>query len=81
MWARDGLDLRTKSLVTLAILAALRQDEELELHLRATKNTGATAEEVKEMLLHVAVYAGIPAAHHATRIAKKVFAEFIEGAA
>ncbi|TVQ29051.1 MAG: 4-carboxymuconolactone decarboxylase [Geminicoccaceae bacterium] len=81
VWSREGLDLRTRSLVTIAILATLRHDEELELHLRATRNTGATAEEIKEMLLHVAAYAGLPAAHHATRIAKKVLAEFVEGAA
>lgn len=81
VWAREGLDLRTRSLVTIAILATLRLDEELELHLRATKNTGATPEEIKEMLLHVAAYAGIPAAHHAFRVAKRVLAEFVEGAA
>jgi 4-carboxymuconolactone decarboxylase len=81
VWARDGLDARTRSLVSLAILATLGHDEELALHLRATQNTGATPEEVKEVLLHVAAYAGVPAAHHATRIAKKVLAEFVEGSA
>ncbi len=81
VWSRDGLDARTRSLITLAILATLRHDEELVLHLRATRNTGATPDEIKEMLLHVAAYAGMPAAHHATRIAKKVLAEFVEGSA
>jgi 4-carboxymuconolactone decarboxylase len=64
VWARETLDDRTRSLVTIAILAALGH-EELDLHLRASCNTGVTAEEVAEVLLHVAVYAGVPAANHA----------------
>ncbi|MEO1089910.1 MAG: 4-carboxymuconolactone decarboxylase [Pseudomonadota bacterium] len=81
VWARDGLDRRTKSLVTLAIMATMRLDDEFVIHLRATHNTGATHDEIKEVLMHVAAYAGMPTAHHAMRIAKRVLAEFVEGAA
>lgn len=64
VWARDTFDDRTRSLLTIAILAALGRDE-LDLHLTATRNTGVTPEEVAEVLLHVGVYAGVPAANHA----------------
>jgi 4-carboxymuconolactone decarboxylase len=60
--------------VTIAILAATGQ-EELELHLRAAKNTGATTEEITEALLHVAVYAGVPAANHAFKMMKTIYQE------
>lgn len=70
LWARPDLDRRTRSLMTIAILAALGRSEELALHLRASRNTGVTAEEIRETLLHVAVYAGIPAANTAFAIAK-----------
>ena len=73
LWAGDALDRRTRSLVTIAVLAALGRHEELALHLRATRNTGATPEEVREALLHVAVYAGVPAANSAVALAKSVF--------
>jgi 4-carboxymuconolactone decarboxylase len=69
VWARPDLDRRTRSLVTIAILAALGR-EELALHLRASRNTGTTPEEVAEVLLHVAVYAGVPAANAAFAVAK-----------
>jgi len=75
VWSRPGLDRRTRSLVTLSILGALGREEELKLHLRATKNTGATPADVAEALMHVAVYAGVPAANSAFRIAKEVFGE------
>lgn len=75
VWARPGLTRRERSLITLALLAALGHDEEVAMHLRATANTGASAEDVKEALLHVAVYAGVPAANRAFRIAKEVYAE------
>ncbi|MFI5351416.1 MAG: 4-carboxymuconolactone decarboxylase [Candidatus Binatales bacterium] len=75
IWTRPGLDKKTRSLLTIAILAALGREEVLRLHVRAVRNTGATPEEVKEALLHVAVYAGVPAADSAFRIAKAVFAE------
>jgi 4-carboxymuconolactone decarboxylase len=69
VWARPELDRRTRSLVTIAILAALGR-QELALHLRASRNTGADPTEIAEVLLHVAVYAGVPAAHHAFAVAK-----------
>ncbi len=75
IWTRPGLDHRTRSLITIAMLAALGRDEELELHVRATRNTGATADEVKEVLMQVAIYAGIPAANSAFRIAKAALGE------
>jgi 4-carboxymuconolactone decarboxylase len=72
VWARPGLDLKTRSLLTIAILGALNH-EELELHLRAARSTGATPAEVSEALLHVAVYAGVPAANRAFKVAKAVY--------
>ena len=75
IWTRPGLDHRTRSLITIALLAASARHEELSLHVRATRNTGATADEVKEVLLQVAVYAGVPAANAAFRIAKSAFEE------
>src|SRR5437868_10861016 len=72
IWARPDLDRRTRSLVTIAILAALGR-EELALHLRASRNTGVDPHEIAEVLLHVAVYAGIPAANSAFSLAKKEF--------
>ncbi len=70
LWARPDLDRRTRSLVTIAILAALGR-EELRLHLRASQNVGVDPREISETLLHVAVYAGIPAANTAFAEAKK----------
>ena len=75
LWAGDALDRRTRSLLTIALLAALGRREELELHLRATRNTGATPDEIREALLHVAVYAGVPAANSAIALAKTIFAD------
>ena len=74
LWMRSGLTQRERSLVTIGLLAALGNDGELALHLRATRNTGATPEEVREALMHVAVYAGVPRANHAMKIAKEIFA-------
>jgi 4-carboxymuconolactone decarboxylase len=74
VWARPDLDLRTRSLVTIAILGALNHDE-LALHLRAARNTGVTPGEVREALLHVAVYAGVPAANRAFRVAKEIYGD------
>ena len=70
VWARPGLDRRTRSLITIAILAALGRDNELALHLRASRNIGVDPKEISEMLFHVAVYAGVPAANHAFAVAK-----------
>ena len=75
IWTRPGLDHRTRSLITIALLAAGGRHEELALHVRATRNTGATPDEVKEVLLQVAVYAGVPAANSAFRIAKAALCE------
>ena len=75
LWASDALDRRTRSLVTIGILAALGRYDELAMHLRATTNTGATAEEIREALLHVAVYAGVPAANGAIALAKSILAD------
>src|SRR5581483_11452627 len=73
LWSRPDLDRRTRSLVTIAILAALGR-EELAMHLQAAKrNVGVDAHEIAEVLLHVAVYAGIPAANSAFAVAKKLF--------
>ena len=72
VWSRPGLTKRERSLITIALMAALGHGEELSLHLKATKNTGATVEDIKEVLLHTAVYAGVPAANKAFRIAKEV---------
>jgi alkylhydroperoxidase/carboxymuconolactone decarboxylase family protein YurZ len=64
-------------MITIALLAALGHDEEVAMHVRATRNTGATADDIKEVMLHVAVYAGVPAANRAIRIAKQVLAEIV----
>ena len=75
VWSRPGLTKRERSLIVIALLAALGHDEELAMHIRATKNTGATKEDVKEVLLQTAVYAGVPVSNNAFKIAKKVFVE------
>ena len=72
VWARPDLDRRTRSLVTIAILAALGR-EDLALHLRASQNLDVDPHEISEVLLHVAIYAGIPAANTAFAVAKKEF--------
>lgn len=74
VWARPDLDRRTRSLVTIAILAALGR-EELALHLHASRDIGVDPHEIAEVLLHVAVYAGVPAANAAFSLAKKEFDE------
>ncbi|CAH1669609.1 4-carboxymuconolactone decarboxylase [Hyphomicrobiales bacterium] len=74
VWARNTLPLRERSLMTIALLAGLGNYEELALHLRATRNTGASEDDVMEALLHVAIYAGVPRANHAIKIAKDIFA-------
>jgi 4-carboxymuconolactone decarboxylase len=75
VWTRPGLDKKIRSMLTIAMLAALGRQEELALHIRATRNTGVTQDEVKEVLLQVAVYAGAPAANSAFAIAKRVYKE------
>ena len=73
VWNRPGLTKRERSLITIALLAALGHEDELAIHIKATKNTGATVEDVKEVLLHTAVYAGVPVANSAIKIAKEIF--------
>ena len=75
VWSRPGLDRRTRSMLVLALMAALGHEEEFAMHVRATRNTGATAEDVREVLLMVAVYAGVPAANRAIKVAKRVYAD------
>ena len=75
VWARPAWSKRERSIVTLALLAALGHDEEVAMHVRATANTGATREDICEAFLHVAIYAGVPAANRAIKVAKEVFAE------
>ena len=75
VWTRTGLDRRTRHLITLAMLAALGKEHELALHIRATQNTGVTQEELKEVFMQVAIYAGVPAANRAFSVAKSVYAE------
>jgi 4-carboxymuconolactone decarboxylase len=75
IWTRPGIDKKTRHLLTLAIIAALGKHDELAMHIRATRNTGVTQEEVKEVFLQVLVYAGAPAANSAFGIAKRVYKE------
>ncbi|UQN10251.1 3-oxoadipate enol-lactonase [Deinococcus sp. QL22] len=74
-WARGHLDLKTRHLLTLAVLTALPREHELELHIRAARNTGVTPDDLREVFLQVAVYAGVPVANRAFAIAKRVLAE------
>lgn len=74
VWSRPGLSRRERSMITLALLAALGHEDEFAMHVRATVNTGATRDDIKEVLMHVAVYAGVPAANNAFRIAKQELA-------
>ncbi len=71
IWTRDGLDRRTRSCITLAVLATLHHDEELAMHVRAALRNGLTPQEVREVLLQVAVYAGVPAANRAFKVAQE----------
>jgi 4-carboxymuconolactone decarboxylase len=73
IWNRPGLERKTRSMLNIAMLAALGRDEEFKLHVRASRNTGVSRDEVKEVLMQVAVYAGVPAANAAFRMAREVF--------
>jgi 4-carboxymuconolactone decarboxylase len=75
VWARDGLDRRTRSIVTLAALTALRAENEIGMHVRAAITNGLTPSEITEVLLHTAVYSGLPAANAAFAIAQRTLAE------
>jgi 4-carboxymuconolactone decarboxylase len=80
IWGRPGLDRRTRSCITLAILTAFNYEDELAMHVRAALRNGLTRDEIKEVLLQAGVYAGVPAANRAFAIAQTVFGE-LDGAA
>lgn len=75
LWADDTISRRDRSLLTLALLAATGNFEEIPMHIRASRNTGAEPDEILQAFLHVAVYAGVPKANHAIKLAKQTFAE------
>jgi 3-oxoadipate enol-lactonase/4-carboxymuconolactone decarboxylase len=75
IWSRPGLDRRTRSAITLTALTALGHDHELAMHVRAARRNGLTQKEIKEVLLHAAIYCGVPAANRAFSIAQDVLAE------
>jgi 4-carboxymuconolactone decarboxylase len=81
IWTRDGLDRRTRSCVTLAVLTALRCENEIAMHVRAALRNGLSADEIGEVLLHTAVYAGVPSANAAFAIAQQTLAEADEPSA
>jgi len=75
VWSRPELDRRSRSMITLALLAALGHDEELAMHTRAAVRNGLSPEEISEVLLHTAIYAGVPVANRALAIAQTVLTE------
>lgn len=79
IWARPGLDRRTRSAITLTALTALNHHEELAMHVRAALRNGLTPDEIKEVLLQSAIYCGVPAANRAFAIAQQVLAEEARG--
>ncbi|MEN8833946.1 MAG: 4-carboxymuconolactone decarboxylase [Pacificibacter sp.] len=75
VWSSDAISLRERSMLTLALLAATKNFDEIPMHIRATANTGASKTDVIEAFQHVAIYAGVPAANHAIKLAKQTYAE------
>jgi 4-carboxymuconolactone decarboxylase len=75
IWTRPRLPRKTRSLLTIGMMIALNREEELRLHLRAAKNNGVTRDEIREVLLHSAIYCGVPAANAAFRAAEEIFAK------
>jgi 4-carboxymuconolactone decarboxylase len=75
IWSRPGLPMHTRSLLTIGLMVALNRGEELRLHLRAAANNGVTPEEIREVLLHCAVYCGVPAANAAFHAAREILGE------
>ena len=75
VWASDAISRRERSMLTIALLAATGNFEEIPMHVRATARTGASAEDIREALMHVAVYAGVPRANHALKIAREALSE------
>lgn len=75
VWSSDGISRRERSMLTLALLAATGNFEEIPMHIRATARTGASKQDVMEAFQHVAIYAGVPKANHAIKLAKQTYAE------
>lgn len=75
VWSSDGISLRERSMITLALLAATGNFEEIPMHIRATARTGASRQDVLEAFQHVAIYAGVPRANHALKLAKQTYDE------
>jgi len=75
IWANDRISQRERSMLTLALLAAMGNFEEIPMHIRATANTGASKQDVLEAFQHVAIYAGVPRANHAIKLAKQTYAD------
>ncbi|MCR9108939.1 4-carboxymuconolactone decarboxylase [Marivita sp. XM-24bin2] len=75
VWSSDGISRRERSMLTLALLAATGNFEEIPMHIRATARTGASKRDVMEAFQHVAIYAGVPKANHAIKLAKQTYAE------
>jgi 4-carboxymuconolactone decarboxylase len=78
LWSDDTITRRERSMLTLALLAATGNFEEIPMHVRATARTGASADDIMQAFLHVAVYAGVPKANHAIKLAKQTLAEMEE---
>jgi 4-carboxymuconolactone decarboxylase len=76
IWARPGLDRKTRSLITIAMMTALNRPDELRLHLRGARNNGVTNDEIREVLLHSAIYCGVPAANSAFHLVEEVLGPF-----
>ncbi|RNC91625.1 MAG: 4-carboxymuconolactone decarboxylase [Allomuricauda sp.] len=72
IWSRPELTKRERSMLTIAVLATLGHDEELAMHIRASKNTGCSTQDIKEVLLHIGVYAGVPVSNNAIKVAKQI---------
>lgn len=75
VWSRPNISKRERSMITLALLAGLGHYDEVAMHVRATANTGATEEDIAEVMLHVAIYAGVPTANHAIKVVKQALSE------
>jgi len=80
VWSSDAITPRERSMLTLALLAALGNFEEMAMHIRATRQTGASRSDVREVFQHVAIYAGVPRANHALKIAREIYAEMEDAA-
>jgi 4-carboxymuconolactone decarboxylase len=73
VWANEAISLRERSMITLALLAATGNFDEIPMHIKATANTGASKEDIREAFMHVAIYAGVPKANHAFKVAKEAY--------